>query len=155
MLRSRKQKVSSTSSNNNEDSPDRMKTPYGDALRSSTTNVGGGGQQHKPLIPTPFLIGIVVLFLLLGVATEHYKRTRGVDPFTGRVLDAHEIPGSTTNVNPLAGKSLLSSDEDMNLEYKDNQRYHVIFSTDCSPYQHWQRYVDLQPSFLMTIHVWD
>lgn len=142
MLRSRKQKASSTSSNN-DDSSDRMKTPYGDAVRSPT-NVGS--QQHSPLIPTPVLIGIVVLFLLLGVATEHYKRTRGVDPFTGRVLDAHEIPG-TTNVNPLAGKSMLSSDEDMNLEYKDNQRYHVIFSTDCSPYQHWQRYAECTPLF--------
>ena len=42
----------------------------------------------------------------------------------------------------LIGKSILSLEEDQKLDYDETgQRYHLIFSTDCSPYQHWQRYV--------------
>ena len=133
MLRSRKQKSSSIT-----ESSDRMKMPYGngDVVRS-TNNVGN---QHRPLIPAPILIGIVLLFLFLGVATEHYKRTRGVDPFSLLTLDVHETISLTTDgASPLSGKSILSSDEDKNLEYSDNERYHVIFSTDCGSYQNWQR----------------
>lgn len=37
----------------------------------------------------------------------------------------------------------LSPEEDAALEFHpdDQTRYHVIFSTDCSPYQHWQSYL--------------
>ena len=139
MLRSRKQKTSSISSNNDESS-DRMKAPYGSSDMRSSAASNNVGSQHHPLIPVPVLISIVLLFLLLGVATEHFKRTRGIDPFTGRNLDESNAV-SDTKINQLAGKSMLSAEEDKDLESSDNQRYHVIFSTDCSPYQHWQRYV--------------
>ena len=46
-------------------------------------------------------------------------------------------PGS-----PDGFRSLLTPEEDVSLEQdKNNVRYHLIFSTDCSPYQHWQSYL--------------
>jgi hypothetical protein len=99
--------------------------------------------KHQALIPTPILIGVVVFFILLGIATEHYKRTRAMDPFSGRSIAKLHESRMDTEVTTFTGKSLLSPSEDESLETDENKNsYHVIFSTDCSPYQHWQRYVE-------------
>jgi hypothetical protein len=52
------------------------------------------------------------------------------------------IPLPHRDLNPNF-KSLLTPEEDQALEIheKDHTRYHIIFSTDCSPYQHWQSYL--------------
>jgi hypothetical protein len=117
MLRSRK-RHSATSPDDNEKG---LKNS-----RNATT------KKNKPLVPTWALFFTVLLFIFLGFASEQYKKSRGVDPFEGRHLILQ-------NAGHTWGKSLLSEEEDSNLEYHDGQRYHVIFSTDCSPYQHWQR----------------
>lgn len=106
--------------------------------------------KHSPLIPTPILIGTVLLFIFLGFASEHYQKSRSVDPFAGRSKGWSKAapPPKAKAASPvihaspkgaMAGKSQLSPEEDESLVYDNGERYHVIFSTDCSPYQHWQR----------------
>lgn len=112
--------------------------------------------KHSPLIPTPILIGTVLFFIFLGFASEHYKQSRTFDPFAARSAsivrdsssnnhsDGHSSsknsqPTGHVPTNARRGKSLLSEEEDAALEFHNGERYHVIFSTDCSPYQHWQR----------------
>jgi hypothetical protein len=107
--------------------------------------------KHSPLIPTPILIGAVLFFIFLGFASEHYKKSRTIDPFAGRAASIAKSPSSTSHhadaavggghvsTNARRGTSLLTPEEDEALEYDNGERYHVIFSTDCSPYQHWQR----------------
>jgi hypothetical protein len=101
--------------------------------------------KQSPLIPTPILIGTVLFFIFLGFASEHYKKSRSADPFSGRslgLIKASPKASPVINASPKGaskGKSKLSPEEDESLEYDNGERYHVIFSTDCSPYQHWQR----------------
>jgi len=93
-----------------------------------------GPAKHQPLVPTWALFLVVSFFIFLGFATEHYKKSRGIDPVEGRTLAHYSTKAAS-------GNSMLSSDEDKELEFLDGQRYHLIFSTDCSPYQHWQSYL--------------
>ena len=96
-------------------------------------------RKQDPLIPTPVLIGIILFFIFLGFATEHYKKSRSLDPFNGRSLGKNKILLQKEFENARLGVSQLTIEEDERLEFQDGQRYHLIFSTDCSPYQHWQR----------------
>jgi hypothetical protein len=90
--------------------------------------------------------------LVTGTATTFRKEAeRGGGGGGGMVVGGGGLKGKNNIVQPSivkastttthsAGKSLLSSEEDDQLEYDETgQRYHVIFSTDCSPYQQWQR----------------
>jgi hypothetical protein len=92
--------------------------------------------QKGSLVPTWLQVTIVVLFLFLGFASEHFKKSRGVDPFHAHSLKVMSHIDATKSTH---GSSMLTREEDDDLEYDNGQRYHVIFSTDCSPYQHWQR----------------
>jgi peptidyl serine alpha-galactosyltransferase len=105
-------------------------------------------QSLGQIVPTWILLVTVVFFLVLGFSSEHYQRSRDADHFHVPSVvndhdkedemdhDIHKVP------DHLVGKSMLSFDEDDQLEYdEDKQRYHVVFSTDCSPYQHWQSYL--------------
>lgn len=54
----------------------------------------------------------------------------------------HSSSNDRTNNNNNLKFSLLTPEEDSRLETdSDGIRYHLIFSTDCSPYQHWQSYL--------------
>jgi hypothetical protein len=89
------------------------------------------------LVPLWFQVAIVLGFLFLGFASEHYKKSRDVDPFHAHSMQVMSHIQASKSKH---GSSVLTQEEDEHLEYDNGQRYHVIFSTDCSPYQHWQRY---------------
>jgi hypothetical protein len=102
--------------------------------------------KQSALIPTPILIGTVLFFIFLGFASEHYKKSRSIDHFAaGRKVGMSKASPKASPVihaspkGASVGKSHLSPEEDESLEYDGGERYHVIFSTDCSPYQQWQR----------------
>lgn len=132
MVRSRK-KEPSNPSNRKE----------GKRFRGSSSS---SGIDTEPIVPIWLQIFIVCFFLFLGFASEHYKKSRSEDPILERslLINQNNVPQQRQqhrqqNKNS-KGKSSLLPEEDKTLEYQGSDRYHVIFSTDCSPYQHWQRY---------------
>jgi hypothetical protein len=136
MLRSRKR--SSTI-----DDDDQKEHKGKSALSSSS-------KSPDPIVPGYVLVVSVFLFLFLGFSSEHYQRSRGeehshVASISRHVKEVHheELEHDYHKVpENLVGKSMLTPEEDDALEYDSTgQRYHVTFSTDCSPYQHWQSYL--------------
>lgn len=88
------------------------------------------------------LFGVFIVICLVGGYRE-YNRVKG--PPARSPSRRHEqitIPLPHRELNPNF-RSLLTPDEDQALEINaaDNTRYHIIFSTDCSPFQHWQSYL--------------
>lgn len=126
---------------------------------ASTNNYDHDDKKHHPGSPTnasashailsnSIVFAIVIFFLCLGFIDEHYRHSRSQDPFlsaTAGYQKAHRLAAAQKQGAIARGRqSLLSAEEDEALEYdkdNDNVRYHVIFSTDCSPYQHWQSYI--------------
>ena len=107
------------------------------------TKEHAGGRQSSAqsksdsFVPVWLQLAIVLLFLFLGFASEHYEKSRGVDPF---LAHAKKVVSHIDGTKSTHGSSMLTQQEDEDLEYDNGQRYHVIFSTDCSPYQNWQRF---------------
>jgi peptidyl serine alpha-galactosyltransferase len=136
MLRSRKKKGDDDDDDNTKGNKD-------------LTHVSSSPSQQPPgpIVPTWILCVTVAFFLVLGFSSEHYKRSRDADHFhVSSLVIAHTKDDLDYGIHKvpdhLIGKSRLSLEEDEQLEYDaDNQRYHMIFSTDCSPYQHWQSYL--------------
>lgn len=113
--------------------------------------------------PICLVLCIGALFVTLTYLYAHYNESRSRDPFTGlklmpfeRVRDKlfrNKDPSSSVVVDTndhqrgeagqtIARHSLLTTEEDEALERDaDGIRYHLIFSTDCAPYQHWQSYL--------------
>lgn len=84
-----------------------------------------------PTVSHRLVVGLVALLLAIGILQNHFRQSRSRDPFAPRPRPKN-----------LQQKSLLTKEEDANLERDaDGTRYHVVFSTDCSPYQHWQSYL--------------
>jgi hypothetical protein len=88
------------------------------------------------------LFGIIFVICLIAGYRE-YNRVQG--PIARSPTGRNEqitIPLPHRELNPNF-RSLLTPDEDQALEINaaDNTRYHIIFSTDCSPFQHWQSYL--------------
>lgn len=110
------------------------------------------------------------LLVLLTYLYSHYNESRSRDPFTGlklkpfaqirdKILQTKPMTNGITptkNENKNNGStnrqqqhhlakgrhSFLTVQEDKALERDaDGIRYHLIFSTDCSPFQHWQSYL--------------
>jgi peptidyl serine alpha-galactosyltransferase len=143
MLRSRKSRDSDTDDDNGKGA----NVP----IQISTSPRTSSPPNPEPIVPTWILCVTVAFFLFLGFSSEHYQRSRDADHFhVASVGGAHDVNihkddlehGFHKVPDHLIGKSMLSFREDEQLEYDDtNQRYHVIFSTDCSPYQHWQSYL--------------
>ena len=98
----------------------------------------GSNSQPEAIVPVWVQVTIVVGFLFLGFASEHYNRTRSMGPFHAYSIDAlHDMKRGQLMHETL----MLTREVDDQLEYTTNgQRFHLIFSTDCSSYQHWQRY---------------
>lgn len=107
-------------------------------------------------------VAILVSIPMIWYVYSHYQESRSRDPFTGlkikpfeqvrdKILNVgranHNVVKKqmTTDEAPAAGQarhSLLTEEEDEALETDaDGIRYHLIFSTDCTPYQHWQSYL--------------
>lgn len=92
----------------------------------------GSNSKPEAIVPVWVQVIIVVGFLFLGYASEHYNKSRGVDPFHANIKTSQSMDGTI----------MLTREEDDQLEYSTNgQRFHLIFSTDCSSYQHWQSYL--------------
>ena len=111
----------------------------GDELKGNKgESTVGSHSQPKAIVPVWVQVTIVVGFLFLGFASEHYHESRSLDLFHAHSV---HILSDTETSQSKHGSIMLTSEEDDQLEYHTNgQRFHVIFSTDCSSYQHWQRY---------------
>lgn len=117
--------------------------------------LSSASKSPDPIVPAWVLFVTVFFFLFLGFSSEHYKKSRGEEHFHVATVSKHKHKHGLKEVHHeelehlshkipdnLLGKSMLTPEEDDNLEYDESgQRYHVIFSTDCSPYQHWQSYL--------------
>jgi hypothetical protein len=105
-----------------------------------------GGSQVEPVVPHSIIACLVVTIIILGYLQHQYKISRARDPFGAfrhpNKAAASEQQQSTLSLPLSQRRSLLSTAEDTHLE-RDTEdiRYHVVFSTDCSPYQHWQSYL--------------
>lgn len=103
-------------------------------------------------------LSVVASTVLIWYAYTHYSESRSKDPFTGRKVKPFEevrdkilngagvgagsSSSATTKKTDPKRHSLLTPQEDEKLETDaDNVRYHLVFSTDCTPYQHWQSYL--------------
>lgn len=108
-------------------------------------------QNYKPLLPLWLVTVICLLLLSIGFLQHHFEMQR-----EGSSQRLSTTFGAKTKVetSPLnrgdgsSGRSLLTPQEDVALEWdtvgpgsgSHKVRYHLVFSTDCSPYQHWQSY---------------
>jgi len=107
----------------------------------------------KPMVSNLFVAVFVAFFVAAGFLQNHYKVSRARDPFGVAGGASDVIPPkvesqqrkdqpSLSSVARKNRSSLLSAEEDAALERdSEGRRYHLIFSTDCSPYQHWQSYL--------------
>jgi hypothetical protein len=114
----------------------------GKGKRNRDDGRSSSSSSDQQIVSTPILLVIVFIFIFMGFASEHYNRTRSIHAVGKNTIDFIHKKEDTVSLekyaNAAAGTSLLSPEEDESLEYVDSQRYHLIFSTDCSPYQHWQ-----------------
>lgn len=102
----------------------------GHAPRRSSATSGIAGNNNGSMISNTTIVGIIAVVFVIGFLWESYS---GV-PKTGSGI---VIPSSVTQ-----GVSLIPPEEDAQmLRDKDGQMYHLIFSTDCGTYQHWQSYL--------------
>jgi len=113
-------------------------------------------------------LSVIVSTVFIWYLYSHYNESRSRDPFTGRKIQPFEhvrdkilkgagVGGSSSSTTTKTTKdeslysnggggnkrhSLLTIQEDEELETdSDHVRYHLVFSTDCTPYQHWQSYL--------------
>ena len=136
MLRSRKKSTTSL------DGDDNGKGDKGGATNERL--VSSSTSKPESIVPSWLLWCVVFFFIFLGFASEHYQKSRAADHYhepAGHHVVSRITLDRSNNVSPSSDKSLLTPQEDEELEYDNGQRYHVIFSTDCSPYQHWQSYL--------------
>lgn len=162
MLRSRKKYFSNNngsydttneSSDEGKEKDESSKTGFLSSI-STSYHYNYHDPSHRSIIPIWVVVVVVTIVFILGYASHHYQRTRGEEGhyqlhsrLSGTTRKGNVPEGQESMLEPTVrrtpvGTSLLSSDEDDRLEYdKSGQRYHVIFSTDCSPYQQWQRWV--------------
>lgn len=96
--------------------------------RPSLTSEFGG--RNVSMISNKAIAGIIAAIIGLGFILEHFS---GPPTTKSGIV----IPSSVTQ-----GVSLIPPEEDAKLiRDTDGQMYHLIFSTDCGTYQHWQSYL--------------
>jgi hypothetical protein len=94
----------------------------------------------QSIVPVWVMVLVVTIVFVLGYASQHYQRSRGEEHYQFHGLSGTTSKGKAEGLSTTSAKSLLNPEEDDQLEFDESgQRYHVIFSTDCSPYQQWQR----------------
>lgn len=112
---------------------------------------------EQPIISPLTVVCLVLTFVGAGYLQHQFNVSRGSSPLSNAVLplpkyiremqQKQQQGNEKSNVkvsksSPAAASSLLSKEEDLSLERgQDGVRYHLIFSTDCSSYQHWQSYL--------------
>mmetsp|Transcript_16735 Transcript_16735/g.39481 ORF Transcript_16735/g.39481 Transcript_16735/m.39481 type:complete len:544 (-) Transcript_16735:137-1768(-) len=130
----------------NGDKRSRRKRPLHKTKRSNQ-------DRHQPILSTPAVVSIVSLCLGAGFVQHHYQASRSKHALQQMGYESmpkpnirsklqQQPPSSSSSSSLLSDASLLTPQEDATLERdSDGIRYHLIFSTDCSPYQHWQSYL--------------
>jgi len=85
------------------------------------------------MVSNLLVVSVVIFFITAGFIQHHFRQSRD------NLLQSH----ASNNNNSLPKKSLLTPEQDADLLVDKNTglTYHLIFSTDCSPYQHWQSYL--------------
>ena len=117
--------------------------------RRPRSKKGGGGGDS--IVSCTTVLGLIVMFLVAGFLQHQYQKSRGSLHIPGVPLPKYirdmqqrqqQQNGESHVSSSVSTHSLLSEEEDLSLERdQDGIRYHLIFSTDCSPYQHWQSYL--------------
>ena len=111
---------------------------------SKSKNAAGA----QPIVPL-WLVAFLGFFLIaLGFLQHHFNVLSSRDIHTSSDGSRRDLLNSDDRKNHKSNnnnnkKSLLTARQDAALEIdsQTNLRYHVVFSTDCSPYQHWQSYL--------------
>jgi hypothetical protein len=95
-----------------------------------------------PHTKEPVTQKVLLLTFLLICALGGYREYLHVKIPPSSKKTSLTVPVSHRELNPNF-HSLLTPEQDQALEVNedDHTRYHLIFSTDCSPYQHWQSYL--------------
>mmetsp|Transcript_16415 Transcript_16415/g.24201 ORF Transcript_16415/g.24201 Transcript_16415/m.24201 type:complete len:523 (+) Transcript_16415:124-1692(+) len=103
---------------------------------STSSDAPGIDEKRSKLIFFTLFLGVCVF----GGIREYLRNPSGSSNLKGQSEVRIYLSEGKNNSN---FHSLLNAEEDSSLEFNhdDNTRYHVIFSTDCSPYQHWQSYL--------------
>lgn len=97
-------------------------------IDNSNSKLGKPLQDNQKLI-----IALVVFFVLAVFGFYSYESKHASPTVVNFEVDAADVSH---------GISLIPPDLDADLvRDKDGQIYHVIFSTDCGTYQHWQSYM--------------
>lgn len=125
--------------------------------QSSPSNPKGHG-----IVPNYVLVVVVLFFVGAGFLQHSYADSRKHEhaPHANtHDVKSHLHAGSDSGIQTatahgtrktsdataageLTRASMLTPEQDAALEYdKDGNKYHLVFSTDCSPYQHWQSYL--------------
>ena len=113
------------------------------ALKKGSKDYEKDAIDAKESVSPRTLMLIFVVICVLGGYREYNRAKIPVHTAASKqTSDKLTIPHPHRDLNPNF-RSLLTPDEDSALEFNeaDNTRYHIIFSTDCSPFQHWQSYL--------------
>jgi hypothetical protein len=95
--------------------------------------------QSAQVLPNSLVVCLVITLMSIGCLQHYYKQSRSRDPFRPNNTNDNSQQSRSIQNNK---RSLLTKEEDARLERDtDGTRYHLVFSTDCSPYQHWQSYL--------------
>lgn len=101
----------------------------------------------QPMVSNFTVFAVVVICLTLGVLQNSHMQHQQQQQHgnngprqTQAITTASD--NGTTEKGGQSKQSLLTPTEDENLNRDaEGVRYHLIFSTDCSPYQHWQSFL--------------
>lgn len=133
------------------DSPQNQGNERRERRRRARSNKGSHIQSTRICL----VFGAGALLVFLSYLYWHYNESRSRDPFTGLKLEhirdkILNRPGSSSvesdtgsiHYESMTKRYSLAPDEDTELERDaEGIRYHLVFSTDCTPYQHWQSYL--------------
>jgi len=115
--------------------------PLSLSARSNSSSKSKNTAAAQPIVPIWLVAFLSFCLIALGFLQHHFNVRSSSDGSRRDLLtsDDRKIHKSS-NSNK---KSLLTAGQDAALEFdsQTNLRYHVVFSTDCSPYQHWQSYL--------------
>ena len=106
---------------------------------------GDAANTPKPIIPHWVVCLIVVFFVAAGFTQNYWKKSR-FEALSHSHNHHHHHPhshhgGGSTNTKRIHSLLTPAQDEELERDSHTGLRYHLVFSTDCSPYQHWQSYL--------------
>jgi len=108
----------------------RRVTPPNDSTTTASSNISPSksGKKTRSILPR---LCFLIFFLICVVAFIILEYNHGITHDFGH----HEDKSNSSNV-----RSVSKADESIEA-HTDGQHYHLIFSTDCSSFQHWQSYL--------------